>query len=231
MSSNPNDKVFVELGHQIGIALTQQLDASLHKQKQTLRQFLDRYASAFFQSLVRHNLGDGPSYPGAPKWGPLAGPYQDSKYSAGYREGFYERTGSLESALLGQSAIQRFGRPEITTKAEGSLRNSKHIFIDRAGRPQWRRSSGRRGFAPYVEAFSSLELIRTIKIFPKAQGKNPTDLLGAGTTGWATKLAILEGGRTRPNKMPARPLLRPFMNWYATKNLEETVLRKFKVRI
>lgn len=231
MASNPNDPVFDNVAEFVGERITEQLGVAVNDFVVDLRRFLNRYVDQFFASLVTHNIGipspGGPTYGAtAPAWKQLDPYYQSRKYRYGFSEGFYERTGDLKAALSNQSARTLFGTPKVRQSITGTTR--KDVFIDAAGRPQWRGGSGRRGFAAYADAFQKMAVALEIDLFPKAQGKKPTDLLGGRTGWWASKLRMLEHGRTN---MPGRPVVKPFMDWYTTENLKQSVFQEFNVRI
>lgn len=228
MASNPNDAVFDNVANFVGERITEQLDVAVNDFVVDLRRFLNRYVDQFFSSLVLHNVGvDQPTYgPSAPKWADLSMDYWDRKASQGFPTEKYERTGDLKAALANQSAREIFGTPKVHQHITG--RTNRNVFIDAAGRPQWRSGSGRRGFAAYADAFQNMAITLEIDLFPKAQGRKPSDLLGGRTGWWASKLRMLEHGR---KNMPARPMMKPFMDWYTTDNLRQSVLRQFNVRI
>ena len=174
------------------------------------------------EGLGSVNLAFGPT------WKHLAWDYVDRKLAQDYSQDFYERKGDLRAAISSLKARELYGPARVGTGVEGSGLRSD-VFIDRAGRPQYRRGSGRSGFAAYKDAFENFVISLGIDVFPGARNKTADALIRQASSGYDTlKWSILEHGKRH---QPARPLIVPFLKWYSTVNLRAKIKARFNVDI
>lgn len=236
-----NDAVFDFANEVVFDTVIQAAGRSAEDFRRELLKFLTDFMKSFYSELVVENIGnsDGPSglmsgssyY--AP-WNRLSEAYYDQKIRNNRSTGFYENTGKLKQHLLGRDAIKDFGKPKVTMNAEGKGVAS-NVFIDRAGRPQYRKGSGKRGFAAFSSAFAEIQFILEVQMFPKMQGKNLKSVFNIFPMqdNIRYKLAVNEFGRTKMAgkavNHPARPLLRPFLDWYGSTNLRLSLSERFGV--
>jgi hypothetical protein len=184
-------------------------------------------------------LLDGNPY-GKP-WAPLSTGYQDRKASQGYdTPGFYRRKGELAQDLYARSSSRDFGRAEVTVETKGAGINSSKYKIDSSGRPRFLKGAkdlAGRGiggrFAP-MSAFRSLVFRIEMQLFTKLTDNiTPGMMKNLYPSAIGKKLGPGEFGRSsgKGRNQPARPLLRPFLYWYATTNFRNRFYENFKIKV
>lgn len=231
---DPNSAVFEVANDVLSEAVVDSFGESVENFRRELTRFLSDYSTRTFGIFGNYHfdldgsVASSAGYPGSQLWAPLKEGYYDRKIREGHATGFYERTGSLRSQIQGANAVNAFGRPRVLVGVSGRTLND-NVYLDRAGRPQWRRGSGRRGFARYTEAFRDLAVSLTLDLFPLAQGKKTDQLIDRTVGGFdAFKWTLLEYGK---HHQPARPALIPFLEWYSTTNLRASLAERFGIEV
>jgi len=199
--------------------------------RRELTKFLRDYTAEFYSDwVVPEGMGGEIASPLiGTEWANLSPGYRDSSRKAG-RNAFYEYSGELKENLLGRNPLTDFGKPNVNLNSSGRG-VSDQVFIDKGGRPQYRRGSGRQGFAPFSVAFSQLVFSMQIEMFPKIQGKTMRSVM----TWFPLSLRVNEFGRGKMRgktiNHPARPLIRPFLDWYGTTNLRLSLSERFGIEV
>ena len=235
--ADPNQAVFSMANEVMTEAVIRTAGRSAEDFRRELIEFLQKYMANFYSDLVVEGVG-GETAPGLlssssffSPWPNLKQDYSDRK---GGKNSFYDFSGDLKDHLLGRNAATDFGKPKVKVSV-GGQGLSPLVRIDAAGRPQYRRGSGRRGFASYASAFSQLVFSLNVEMFPKLQGKKMKGIFSkfpmAGNIRY--KMAVNEFGRGsmrgKAINHPARPLMRPFLDWYGTTNLRLSLAEKFGI--
>lgn len=140
---------------------------------------------------------------------------QSQKGITGKNQDYYKLSGDLMDTLLSQSPLEDFGEPEVRySTGQGSK-----IRFDSRGRPQYAKGSGKRGFAPY-SILNDLNFQIEVDAFPALKRKGYRSAMTKMVSGHnLMKMMIFEFGRNGGKDQPARPLVRPFLKWYATKGV------------
>lgn len=212
-----NDAVFDFAAHVISQEVVSHASKDVEDLRRELVKKISDYVEAFYTEMLFEGSFSGavglPLY--ATKWPSLSA---DTIYRKGHGR-FLEDSGDLLDNLLARSPLHDFGHPTVGF-TRGQRAEGAPIFIDRAGRPQYAAGSGRHGFAKFSELVG-LNFSLTVEAFPKVRGEPVDRVIRRMTDGFDTlKLSMFERGRTH---QPARPLVRPFLEWYATIGLEQQI--------
>ncbi|MCG7628995.1 hypothetical protein MHM88_14380 [Epibacterium sp. MM17-32] len=217
--ADKNDAVFASALHTIRERVTDTYDLSVEQIRKRLERRIRDYSRNAYLYMVNVTLEDeAEGYP-----------FLDPDYEArkanlpGGDPGFYRHKGGLVSELLSRNPSRDWGRPFVayTEGAGGALKSG--FRLNSAGRPVHSRNklargtrirSARKGqFASTREAFSSLETSLRVELFPELKGKSTHEAIRRMTSGFNTlKASMFEFGN---RKQPKRPLVKPFLDWYA----------------
>ena len=208
-----NDAVFEFAAQVVGKEVVERAGKDVETIRRELVVKVRDYVDAFYtEMLFEGNLSGAigrPLY--SKKWPELAA---DTVYKKGHST-FLEESGDFVDNLLGRSPLQDLGEPIVRFTGRQREKGAP-IFIDRAGRPQYAPGSGKRGFAKFSDLVN-LSFSLEVEAFPELKGANADSLIQRMTDGYDTlKLSMFERGRKH---QPARPLVRPFLQWYATEGL------------
>lgn len=229
--ADPNQQVFNLANEVLSEAVVETAGRSVDDFRRELQAFLSDYMGRFYPQMFKQLDEVYRSiYPSAGEY------YRIQKLMlGGDPEKFYGLTGDLQRYLLARDPNEDFGNPKVKFTARGE-RLSDLVYIDRGGRPQYRAGSGRRGFAPYSVAFSRLVFSLEVDMFSKIRGRSFQQIFNIyEDPEQRMKFAVGEFGRRKAGNhtqaQPPRPLLRPFINWYGTTNLRNSVQERFGIRM
>lgn len=212
--ASKNDAVFDFAAQVVGKEVVDRAGRDVEDIRRELVKRVSDYVDAFYTEMLFEGSFSGstglPLY--SKHWKDLAG---ETIYRKGH-DRYLEDSGELMDNLLARSPLQDFGKPTVGFSG-GQREGGAPIFIDRAGRPQYAAGSGKRGFAKFSD-LKGLSFTLTVEAFPRLRGQNVDNAIRRMTSGFDTlKLSMFERGRKH---QPARPLVRPFLAWYATTGLE-----------
>lgn len=221
--ADPNTAVF-DFANTV---INQEVVKKASQNADNLRRRIAREASRFVEDFYREMLY-GPE--GLQKYSKVYDKIAPLSTETIYRKGhgrYYEQSGDLIDELLSRDPLADLGKPQV--RFEGGQRTEgAAVFIDRAGRAQYAAGSGKRGFAP-GSALRNLAFSIVINIFPQVRGQDYDKAILRMTSGFNTlKLSYGEFGTKR---QPARPLVRPFLQWYSTTGLRRMLVEKFSIQV
>lgn len=168
--------------------------------------------------------------------------YLDKKAAQGFdTPGFYRRTGALSRAMGARSGNSDFGAAEVTVGISGKGINTAKYKLDSQGRPRYIKGSrdlagrGIGGRFAGMSAFSSLVFTIEMQLFTRVEGNVTQGQLEElyGGEPFGVKMLVGEFGRTggKGRAQPARPLIRPFLHWYATTNFRNQFYQRFQIKV
>lgn len=211
--------------------------------RKAIQEFLKDYMDDLFLKMIALK-GDYSS-----GWEPLNKNYVDKKLSYGGNSGFMDFFGDLEKYLMSADSISMLGAPRVlfSPGQGGGLAQGVMQTTDRRGQIRYRGPNGR--FVSGNNAFNWLSYTLEIRMFPAINNRRVFNArsgasrlfskmddsvprlnkaVGKKQLGLASRFAVFEHGNGR---QPARALLKPFLEWYATDNLRSSLSSEYGIRI
>lgn len=216
--------------------LNQEVVATFGMKAQNVRRelvrFMDDYQRGFFGELAEEYFGIDGGEPtdlvAGQHWKKLEPYYYARKQKEGHSRNFYARRGGLSKQIAQLDAQRAYGKGVVSLNISDYGELSDKVFLDKGGRPQWRKGTGGKGFAPRHMAYKDLSAEITLRAFPRAKGKNLSTLIAKALKGPEGQVWWYNEVGTR--YAPARPILRKFLEWYATENLKFALSEKFGIK-
>lgn len=232
MSLSSNNSVFDQAMQTIDTKMMEEAYEDADNFRQRLERAVTEFSDDTYRTLTARPMID--TFAQAMDWAPLSWATV-RKTGEEFLQGdtFINHPGQeLLSAIARRNPSRDFGKPRVRYDQGQS---SGNIRIDSAGRPQYRAGSGKRGFAPR-SALRGMHFDLVVELFPHLDGMTGDDAILKMTTGHNTlKLSVFESGRRGKGgsafgSQPARPFIKPFLQWYRTTalrhHLNQTVLTK-----
>ncbi len=217
--ADQNDAVFNSVLHTFQEKVTNAYDLTVEQIRKRLERRVRDYSRNAYLYMINVTLEEE-----AEEYPALSDDYAARKANLPSGDpGFYRYKGGLVSELLSRNPSQDWGRPFVsyTEGIGGKLKAGYRL--NAAGRPIHSRSKQARGtrthaarkgqFASPREAFRSMETSLRVELFPDLKGRTIHEAIRRMTTGFNTlKASMFEFGN---KKQPKRPLVKPFLDWYA----------------
>lgn len=220
--ADQNDAVFDSVLHSFQERVTNTYDLTVEQIRKRLERRVRDYSRNAYLYMINVTLEEE-----AEEYDPLEFDYAARKANLpGGDLGFYRYKGGLVSELLSRNPSQDWGRPFVsyTEGVGGKLKTGYRL--NAAGRPIHSRNKMARGarthaarkgqFASPREAFRSMETSLQVELFPELKGKSIHEAILRMTSGFNTlKASMFEFGTKDQSRQPKRPLVKPFLDWYA----------------
>lgn len=231
--ADPNAEVFNFAAQTFSRSFSQAAGAQAARIKDEIQGYLRDYMKEFY-ALMFAGVED---YAAQEGYADLHPTYWDDKIvKRGEAPAFWRFSDDLETSLTSRNPIRDLGTP-LATFSQSSPTLNRNIKLDSRGRPQFVAGSGRVGFASFEEAFRKLTLSVDIQLFGQATGQSYSAIIKRMLPKVPNSLRIrLSKGEfgSRPGAkryQPARPLLRPHMEWFGGPFLRESLKRQFGVDV